>query len=111
MSNYQINASINNFYSFNFLSSEIPAWSTAFVYVSSTNPQPRPSTHTHSHVRAVKMVSGVEDAVDDALNVLINVTEKSGDPRKDLRKDILEVVSKTRKEVAKLKCEVEDKTD
>jgi peptidoglycan hydrolase CwlO-like protein len=55
------------------------------------------------------MASSGEDAVNDALNVLINVTEKSGNLRNDLRKDILEAVSKIRKEVAKLMCEVEDK--
>jgi hypothetical protein len=55
------------------------------------------------------MASSGEDAVDDALNVLINVTKKSGNLRNDLRKDILEAVSKLRKEVAKLKCEVKDK--
>jgi len=50
-----------------------------------------------------------EDAVEDALNVLINVTNKSGNLRNDLRKDILKAVSDLRKELAKLKCEVEDK--
>ena len=55
------------------------------------------------------MASSGEDAVDDALNVLINVTNKSGKLRNDLRKDILQAVSKLRKEVAKLKCEVEGK--
>jgi hypothetical protein len=55
------------------------------------------------------MASSGEDAVDDALNVLINVTKKSGNLRNDLRKDILQAVSKLRKEVAKLKCEVEGK--
>ena len=55
------------------------------------------------------MAPSDEDAVDDALNVLINVTKKSGNLRNDLRKDILEAVSKLRKEVAKLKCEVEGK--
>jgi hypothetical protein len=55
------------------------------------------------------MASSGEDAVDDALNVLINITEKSGNLRNDLRKDILEAMSKIRKEVAKSKCEVEDK--
>jgi predicted PP-loop superfamily ATPase len=43
------------------------------------------------------------------MNVLINVTEKSGNLRNDLRKNILEVVSKISEEVAKLKCEVDDK--
>ena len=55
------------------------------------------------------MAPSGEDAVEDALNVLINVTNKSGNLRNDLRKDILKAVSDLRKEVAKLKCEVEDK--
>jgi hypothetical protein len=55
------------------------------------------------------MASSGKGAVGDALNVLINVTEKSGNLRNDLRKDILEAVSKIREEVAKLKCEVDDK--
>ena len=55
------------------------------------------------------MASSGEDEVDVALNVIINVTKTSGNLRKDLRKDILEAVSKLRKEVAKLKCEVEDR--
>jgi len=55
------------------------------------------------------MASSGEDAVEDALNVLINVTKKSGNLRNDLRKDILKAVSNLRKELAKLKCEVEDK--
>ena len=56
------------------------------------------------------MAAGGEDVVDDALNVLITVTKKSGNLRNNLRKDILEAVSKLRKEVAKLKCEVESKS-
>jgi len=55
------------------------------------------------------MASSGQDAVEDALNVLINVTKKSGNLRNDLRKNILIAVSNLRKELAKLKCEVEDK--
>jgi uncharacterized phage infection (PIP) family protein YhgE len=55
------------------------------------------------------MATSGEDAVHDALNVLMNVTEKSGNLRNDLRKDIIDAVSKIREEVAKLKCEVDDK--
>ena len=55
------------------------------------------------------MAPSGENAVEDALNVLINVTNKSGNLRNDLRKDILKAVSDLRKELAKLKCEVEDK--
>jgi ElaB/YqjD/DUF883 family membrane-anchored ribosome-binding protein len=56
------------------------------------------------------MASAGEDAVEDALNVLVSVTEKSGKLRNDLRKDILKAVSNLRKEFAKLKSEVEDKS-
>jgi ElaB/YqjD/DUF883 family membrane-anchored ribosome-binding protein len=56
------------------------------------------------------MASAGEDAVEDALNVLVSVTEKSGKLRNDLRKDTLKAVSNLRKEFAKLKSEVEDKS-
>jgi len=54
------------------------------------------------------MKSTGKDAFEDALNVLVSVTEKSGNLRNNLRKDILKAVSK---EFARLKSEVEVKTN
>jgi hypothetical protein len=55
------------------------------------------------------MASAGENAFEDALNVLVSVTERGGNLRNDLRKDILKAVSNLRKEIFKLKHEVEDK--
>ena len=55
------------------------------------------------------MAPSGEDAVEDALNILKNVTNMAGNLRNVLRKDMLKAVSDLRKELAKLKCEVEDK--
>jgi len=56
------------------------------------------------------MADEEDQQVENAFDILVSITEKSGNLRKDPKQDILQSVSTLRKEFAKMKTELENKS-